>query len=399
MSVNLVVLKLIALAIGPAGLGAIGNLLSVLSVVMVFAGGGVANGIVKYVAQYRDRPRTTYRFIESALALGLATSSLVLLVCILAARPLADFLFSDPSLWWLSITLGITHFLCFVGTATIAIANGNKRSDIFAAISIIGYLATIPAAYLLINALGFSGAALALMCMAGCTGIPAAWFMVKSRLRPLLKARFHRTESLQLMRFSAMTLVSAVTFPVTEILVRQAIVARVDLESAGLWQAAIRLSGAILGFYTVFLATSYMPHLSAQSDPSVARRMVLAAVVRIGAIFAAVAALIYSLRSIVVPLLFSDKFAPLEAVLEWQLLGDFFRVCAYVIGFLVIARARLSLHIAAELLQYGLYGGLTLLVVRLGGGLPAILQAYAVSYALYFIVGVVWLETAGRKVV
>lgn len=397
MAVNLVVIKLIAVAIGPAGLGAIGNLLSVLSVVMVFAGGGIANGIVKYVAEHRGRTPSALRFVEAALALGIGASALVLLACCLAARPMALFLFGNGSLWWLSIALGITHFFCFIGTAVIAIANGSDRSDVFAGISIVAYLGTIPVAYALVAALGFSGAALALMCMAASTGLPAGWILLRSPLRRLLRIRFRRPETLLLLRFSAMTLVSAVSFPVTEILIRQAIVPRLGLDDAGLWQAALRLSGAILGFYTVFLATSYMPRLSSEPDPRVAQRIVLRSIVRVGFVFAVIALLVYGARSIVVPLLFSPEFAALEGVLAWQLLGDLMRVCAYVIGFLVIARAHLSLHIGAEVLQYAIYGGITLSVLAAGGDLTAVVQAYAASYAIYFLVGLIWLGIAGKR--
>ena len=397
MAVNLVVIKLIALAIGPAGLGAIGNLISVLSVVMVFAGGGIANGVVKYVAEYQNRPRVWFRFVEAAFALGIAVSGFAFAICVILARPLAIFLFRDPSLWWMSIALGLAHFLCFLGTVVIAIANGKRRSDIFAAISITAYLATIPIAYALIAAFGFAGAGLALMCMAGSTGIPAAWVILSSRLRFRLRVRFHRAETLLLLRFSTMTLVSAVTFPATEVLLRQTIISRLGLDDAGIWQAAIRLSGAVLGFFTVFLATSHLPRLSAQSDTELARRLILSSLVRIGSIFGLTAIVIYTGRSILVPLLYSEEFSALEVFLGWQLAGDLLRVCAYVIGFLVIARASLPLHIGTEILQYAIYGGITLAVLRGGGDLTAVARAYAASYAVYLLIGLAWLQIWGRR--
>lgn len=397
MLVNLVVIKLIAVAIGPVGLGAIGNLISVLTFVMVFAGGGVANGVTKYVAQHRGQPRIMLRFIESALALGISVSGVVFLVSLFAAEPIAQALFGTPTLWWLAPIFGFAHFSCFLGTTTIAIANGNQRSDIFAAISIFAYVGCIPVAYLLIEQFGFAGSAMALMAMAGCTGIPALWVALRSSLLRSVKLRFHGAELRLLLRFSGMAFASAVTFPLAEILIRTALTSQLGLADTGIWQASIRLSGAILGFYTVFLATSYMPRLSAITDTRASLSFVYSSLLRTGGAFAILAFAVYFSRSLIVPLLFSAEFRPLEPLLAWQLLGDFFRVSAYVIGFLVIARARLSLHIGAEIVQYTIYAGISLAIIHSGGDLSAVVQGYAASYAIYLIVGIVWLQTWGQN--
>jgi PST family polysaccharide transporter/antigen flippase len=397
MLVSLVIIKMIAVVLGPPGLGAIGNLLSVLSVVMVFAGGGIATGIAKYVAQYHKRPRRVLRLLETAFAIGFSVSGLILAISILAAQPIAVALFDTASLWWLSPMLGVAHFACFLGASTIAIANGQHRSDLFAAISISAYLGCIPAAFVLIRLFGFTGAAMALMLMAGCTALPSLWLLLRAPIRRVMRLRFHRPETGQLLRFSAMTLSSALTFPIAEILVRAAIIDELGLAQTGLWQASIRLSGAIMGFLTVYLATSYMPRLSALENPSVAFSFVRRTMMRIGLIFLLIALVLYAARKLVIPLLFSTAFAPLEPLLGWQLAGDLFRVSAYVIGFLVIARARLSLHIGAELLQYMLYAGISIAIVRGGGDLMDVVRGYALSYGLYFLITLSWLLLHGKR--
>lgn len=397
MVANLVVIKMIALALGPDGLGAIGNLISVLSIVMVFAGGGIANGIAKYSAEHQGRARPMFRLIETALAIGLSVSGTVMIVCIVAAVPISKALFASADLWWLVPLLGISHFAAFIGSSTIALANGHHRADLFAAISISAYLGSIVCAWALITLFGFVGASLALMVLAGSTAVPSLWLLLRSRLKRLLSVRFHKVEAQRLLRFSAMTLASAISFPVAEIVLRNSIIATLDLTQAGLWQASIRLSGAILGFYTVYLATSYMPHVSAEPDPEKALPFILRSLLRIGSIFAVIAVGIYLLRDFVIPLLFSDEFLPLAKVLGWQLLGDTFRVGAYCIGFVVIARARLALHIGAEILQYSLFILIGLACLHLGGSLEWVLKGYALSYGIYLLIGLAWLGIWGRR--
>jgi PST family polysaccharide transporter/antigen flippase len=396
MIASLVVLKMVSVEVGPQGLGAIGNLISFLSVVMVFAGGGIANGIIKYSAQYQTRPRSTIRLIESALALGLSVSGVVMLTCVVWAPQIAAALFSSQELWWLSPIVGFTHFFAFVGAFTIALANGHHRADLFAGISIVAYLASIASAWIFITLLGFAGAPMALMFLAGSTGIPASWLLLRTPVRRLICIRFHRHETLGLLRFSAMTLVSALSFPVVEVILRSSIAETLDLTQAGLWQASIRLSGAVLGFYTVYLATIFMPRVSVQSDSAATTQMVTVALVRVGGTFAAVALVLFLFRDLVITLLFSSDFLKLADVLGWQLLGDTLRTCSYVIGFVVIARARMSLHIGAELVQYTLFLASGLIALYVDPSLESFMKGYAISYAVYLAIGLIWFYRWGR---
>jgi PST family polysaccharide transporter/antigen flippase len=193
-----------------------------------------------------------------------------------------------------------------------------------------------------------------------------------------------------------MTLSSALTFPIVEIMLRSSIAHTLDLTQAGLWQASIRFSGAILGFYTVYLATIFMPRVSVQSDSVATTHMVTLTLARIGGTFMAVASVIYFFRDFVITLLFSADFIKLADVLGWQLLGDTLRTCSYVIGFVVIARARMALHISAELVQYALFLASGLIALYVDPSLEAVMKGYAISYAIYLTIGLIWFYRSGR---
>lgn len=397
MAVNLIVIKFIAILVGPAGLGALGNLMSATTMVSLFAGGGILNGITKYVAEFADRPAEQQRLLQSASAYGLAASAVVLLVCVLGRNELSVFLFGDQAKAWLIPLLGITHFLCFVSGAIVAIVNGRQQPGNFALITIVGYLGVTPLAFFLIRFFGTDGGAIALLAVASSTVLPALVVAVRSGLLAAMVPRIHRDNLARLFRYSCITAVSATAFPLTEIAIRTHLTERLDLASTGIWQGLARLSGAILGFYTVFLATSHMPRLSAITDPREATRVVLHTLSVVAPAFAAAAFLIYLLRSFIVPLLFSSAFLPMTDVIGWQLLGDLFRVCSYVVGFLGIAKAALKLHILAELIQCGLYLLFTLAALELGFGLREVAQAYALTYATYFLLSLIALRAYARR--
>jgi|AraplaCL_Col_mMS_1032034.scaffolds.fasta_scaffold01671_7 O-antigen/teichoic acid export membrane protein len=399
MAVNLLVVKMIAVFIGPSGMGVLGHFMSLTTMVSVFAGGGIGNGITKYVAEYRGKPVRSLRFIGAAAAYGLIFSLLIFCASVVFRTAISTALFGDQSYAWLLPVLGVAQLFCFVGTAVIAIANGQQKSALFAVISIVGYVGSLPFVYLLITCFGIQGAALALMLVISCTGIPALWIVARSPVTRLMSFRIRVSDARKLGRFSVMLIISASVFPMTEIAIRNHLIQLLGSEAAGLWQAMTRLSGAYLGFFSVFLATNFMPRLSGLLDVDAVVGEVRTMLVRIGLAFVVFACVLYFLQDLVIKLLFSDAFSGMSALFGWQLVGDFCRVLAYVIGFLGVAKAAVGLYIGAEVLQAGLYGTLTYLVLNHGGSLQQVAQVYALTYFVYLcitIAGLVLYQRGGR---
>ena len=384
MTANLVVVKMIAIYVGPVGFGLLGNFMSLITMTTVFAGGGINTGITRYVAQYKRTPRRLLRFLGASAIFGGAFSLLVGLVTLLGATPISQSLFGTGTFAWLVRCVGLAHLVAFIGSGVIAVGNGLQRPAEYAKITISGYLISLPVSWLLINRLGLSGAGLALLFVMSCTGLPAAVVALRSPLTRLVRPAIHRDDFFGLLRFSAMAITSAVAFPTAEITIRKQLLANLGASDTGLWQATSRLSGAYIGFFTVFLATYYMPKLASLVDARAQCRVVWRYLVVLGGGFAAFALMVFFARGVVIRLLFSDAFVDMSPLVGWQLLGDVFRVASYVIGFLGIARGTLWLYITAEVFQAGL---LTVLVTRALHANPALMSvqhAYVLTYAIYF---------------
>ncbi len=398
MMSSLAVIKLISIFTGPIGLGQLGFFMSLVSIITVFSGGGIANGVVKYVAEYKATPIKLIRFMNGAILYGGLFSASVLVVSIGFAHPLSALVFADATLWWLLPILGITQILAFVGIITVATVNGLGRQDIFAAITSVAYIGAISVSYGLISRMGVIGGALALATVAasvGCVSLIVVW---RSRIRRFLRPRYHARTFRSLSRFSLMMLSAALLFPATEILIRTQIVASSGLETAGLWQGLIRLSGSYIGFFAVYLGTTFVPILSSTTSMKTSKRLVIRQLFIIGGGFAVFGMLVFGFRGQVVQLVFSLEFMQITDVIAWQILGDFFRILSYVIGFMLVAKAATKLYIMAEFFQFGLYLALASLVIMRHGDLMQITRIYAASYAIYFCFMLVLFITYTRKV-
>lgn len=392
MLVALVIIKMIALQLGPSGLAELGNLMNAITVISVFAGGGIVTGIAKKVAEFNHRPHHMTRVIGSAFYYGLAFSVAIMAIGVVAAIPISRFLFGTTEYAWLSPCLGFAQFLCFIGMATIAIANGLRRSDLFAIITITGYLSALPPAFILIYLFGLPGAALALALSISCVALPALVVIIKSPITRNIRLRINRTDALMFFRFSLMALASAVLYPATEVLIRTNIISAMGTVDAGYWQAMTRLSGAYLGFFTMYLMATCMPTVSSLPHRQDVVKFTYSTIVRLGGSFLIAAILIYVFRNYIILILFSRSFIPMEELFIWQLVGDFFRISAYVIGIIGVAKAATKIYIIAELTQCLMYGGLAALIIHNGGNVVNIMQAYALSYFLYFCISFLALQ-------
>jgi O-antigen/teichoic acid export membrane protein len=397
MLANLVILKLIAVFFGPTGLGLLGNLMSITTMASVFAGGGIGSGITKYVAQYQHRPIRRTRFIGSAITYGMTFSLFILALTIIAARPLSIAILGNPEQIWLMPCIGVAQLLCFIGTASISVANGLQRSDIFAIISISAYVGVIPLAYLLIVSMGMAGAAIALLATISCTAFPAICYITKSASPSMFRFRVAKGDLGNLIRFSIMLLASAVFFPSAEIFIRNQIIAQLGFDQAGIWQALNRLSGAYLGFFTIFLSTHYMPRLSSLQKIKDLLDEVRRYLFGVGLAFLGFAFIVYMMRDYIIKLLFSSAFLAMGDLILVQLFGDFFRLLSYVIGFLCVAKAAVKLYVAAEIIQTGLYVTFSWLALKNGSVIDGIVYGYVLTYMLYFVSSLISLYVYTKK--
>ena len=80
IAAGLLVVKLLAVAWGPSGVGQAGNFRQLITVLGVMAGAGIFNGVTKYVAQYHQQPEALRRVVGTSSAIVLVFSSLLALV-------------------------------------------------------------------------------------------------------------------------------------------------------------------------------------------------------------------------------------------------------------------------------------------------------------------------------
>ncbi len=66
IAISLILVKLFALQFGLEGLGQAANFMTLITVLGAFAGGGIFNGVTKYVAEFEHEPQKLHRLFVTA---------------------------------------------------------------------------------------------------------------------------------------------------------------------------------------------------------------------------------------------------------------------------------------------------------------------------------------------
>ena len=132
--------------------------------------------------------------------------------------------------------------------------NGLQRNNEYAVVVVFGNFLSIILAYLLIVSHGVTGAVISLALPLVLPVLPALYIVFRCGLLRKVSFLSFSSDAVNLSRFTLMLLVSAICFPVVEILVRADIKNAVGVDAVGIWQALIRLSAAYLSFFSVFLS-------------------------------------------------------------------------------------------------------------------------------------------------
>lgn len=385
IAAGLLVVKLLAVAFGPGGIGLAGNFRQMVTVLGVLAGAGIFNGVTKYVAQYHDQPEQLRKVIGTSSAMVLSFSTLLAIIFMVAAKPISIGLFGHDHYQGLMRLIALVQMGIAWANLSLAIIKG-FRDAAGNALSLIGGSVIGVATYYLCYRLGgYQGALLGLALVPALVIIPAGIMLVRREHIPLsfLKPQWDNEYASSLGKFTIMALITSITLPVAYVMMRNLLAEYYNWDAVGIWQGVSSISDAYLQFITASFSVYLLPTLSKLTAKQDISREILRSLKFVLPAVATASLTVWLLRDFAIWLLFSDKFTAMRDLFAWQLIGDVLKVGAYVFGYLVIAKASLRFYILTEISQFALLTGFSRWLIPTHGALGAA-QAYMATYILYF---------------
>lgn len=377
--------KILAVYVGPVGYAALGQFQNAMQMITIFASGAINTGVTKYTAEYYQdeaRQHLVWRTAGTIVLIGsLATAVLVALF----NRPLASWFLKDASYGGVFLWFAVTLVLFTLNTLLLAVLNGKKEIARYVLANISGSIFALLITSVMVIRYGLYGALVALAIYQSLTFFvtlllcyKAPWFKIGHFFGGVDKSA-----ALNLAKYTAMALTSAVCLPLSHILVRNYLGETFGWPAAGYWEATWRLSTAYLMLVTTTLGVYYLPRLAELNLPAEIAREVRNGYKLILPVAALSGVLIYTLRDAIVGFLFTPDFLPMTELFAWQVLGDTLKIGSWILSYLMLGKAMFKLFMLSEIIFSAIFVMLTIFITS-EVGLKGVAIAHAVNYALYW---------------
>ncbi|BCS48553.1 LPS biosynthesis protein [Aeromonas jandaei] len=387
MAMGFVIAKVVAIYTGPTGMAMLGQVQSMVGSLNGIINSPVGSGVVRFTAEYKEQGfEKCAPWWRAALQWVLIISVITIPTGFLLARPIAGWLFQDKTLAWVVIVTVVMLPFTAIGTLFNSIINGQQLYRRYVGLGIVSALISGCVMLTMITLYGLLGALLSAAVQAALIGLV---MLIANLRQPWLKLHFwwggvEPKARKQMGGYMLMAITSALTVPISLILVRNILIAQVGWDAAGQWQAVYKISEVYLGVVTMALGTYYLPRLASLSGVDTIVEEIHNTTRVIIPVVAIMALGIYFLRDVLISLLFTDAFRSARELFSIQLTGDVIKIASWLYAYPMLSRGATKWFMITEItfslsfvfLSYTLVSKI---------GLKGAVVAYLINYALYFL--------------
>lgn len=384
MAVGFVIAKVVAVYTGPTGMAMLGQVQSMVGSLNGVVNAPVGSGIVRYTAeQHANGFDACSPWWRASLEWVLLISLIAIPLALLQAEHIARWLLHDQKLAWVVIAAVCILPFTAIGTLFTSVINGQQQYRRYVVLGMVSTLVSSGFMLVMIVRANIQGALLAATVQSGLIGI----VMLLANLRqPWFKLRYwwgvtDRSARKAIRGYMLMAITSALTVPISLILVRNILIDQVGWDAAGQWQAVWKISEVYLAVITMALGTYYLPKLSSLVGVNVIVSEIHKTAKLIIPIVALLALGIYLLRDVAIWLLFTKEFNSARDLFAIQLCGDVVKIASWLYAYPMLSRGATTWFISVEIVFSITFVGMTYFLVR-QVGLQGANIAYLVNYSL-----------------
>jgi len=387
MIVSIVKVKVLAVLLGPVGIGLMGLYLNIMGVAATLAGCGIASSGVRQVAACADEAKTL-SIVRRALWQG----SLLLGISGMAAlwllrEPVARWVFGDTTQTSAVAWLGIGILLTLLSGSQTALLQGLRRIGDLAKVSIVSAFVAAAAGIAAVYWLGEAGVLWFVLTAPAVNFVVASYYVAKlPRSHAAYDHAAIQQQWLAMLKLGIPLMAAGLLTLLTQLLVRSIVLRELGLEASGFFQAAWAISVTYVGFLLNAMAMDYYPRLTrAIGDHRNASRLVNEQAEMALLLAGPVLIAVITFAPWVIHLLYSQDFGPAAEMLRWQVLGDVLKLVSVPIVFIFLATGHGGIAIGVQCVWTAVYLGAVVLGLQKFGLIMAGV-GFWMGYLIYFIV-------------
>ena len=366
--VSLVRNKLIAVLLGPNGMGLASLFNTTVNFISQATNFGISFSAVKHVSELFERgdEAAIAHFVKVVRAWALLTALIGMLVCVVVGPLLSDYTFAwgDHTLHFILLAPAVG--LMAITGGEMAILKGARQLRSLAVIQIFNVLAALVISIPIYYFYNQTGIVPVIVLMA----LTSMLLTIRHsyRLYPLQLSGANGVlgEGMAMVRLGVAFVVAGVLGSGAEMLIRSYLnVVSGDLDVVGLYNAGFMLTITYAGMVFSAMETDYFPRLSSVNSDVAATNLTVNRQIEVSLLIVSpmLAALIIGLP-ILIPLLFSSKFLPMVGMAQLSVFAMYIKAVSLPVSYLTLAKGDSVGYMVLE----AIYDVLLVLLIIFGYG-------------------------------
>ena len=345
-------MKVVAMLLGPAGIGLLGIYNNLQQMVGNAAGLGMSSSGVREIASASGDAETLSRVSRVLLSAHLVQGALAMIAVWGLRHQLAEGIVGDATLSTEIGLVGVAVLLMLVASAHTALLRGLRRIGDLGKVTVLGAIVATSFGLLAVWWLGRSGLIWFLLVQPLANYLAALYFIRK------LPQRTNRA-SLSIgeiwciwkpmARLGLAFMFGALATTTTLLLVRAIITQEAGLVAVGYFAASWGITMTYVGFLLGAMGADYYPRLTEVIHDRRAANNLMNDQAQLSlAIGGPVLLALIGWAPCLITLLYSDDFGPAASLLQWQTVGNVFKLASWALSFAIVAGAHSRIYLLME---------------------------------------------------
>ncbi|XOD68499.1 MAG: O-antigen translocase [Flavobacteriales bacterium AspAUS03] len=392
MFTGLLSVKIISIWTGAGGVVLAGQFKNFLGVLQTVSGLGMDAAVTKYIAEYKDDPLKQKKIVGSSFCILMVISLIIAFLLMVFSNSVSTYLFGIQEYSSIIQVLGCVLLFFSLKFWLSAIASGKKYYTFSIIINITTSLLTLIFSSIFIFFFKEYGLLLSLVLIEIILFLLAVFLIRKRKIFTWsiadLYYGYDRVFTKKLLSFTLMIVVSTLAGPPVNIFIRRYLIEKVSLNSAGIWEGMNRISNVYLVLIISTLRLYYFPRLSEIKTLQALKKEVLLIFKILLPPLLLFLITIFYLKKLVISILFTSDFQSMEVLFLPQMIGDFFEVSSWILVFLMMAKAKVKMHVFSSAIAGGSFLLLSILLIDMYG-MEGATYSYAMSRFFWLIINLI----------
>lgn len=385
-AISLARVKLVAILLGPTGVGLIGLYTSAIGLVGVVSGLGVPSSAVREIvrAYSKDDVEEAARTVLILRRVCWATGLFDWALAVLFREPISSLMTGSTQYAGTIALLGSTLLFGAISSGQLALLQGLRRIGDLTRANMLGALLGSIVTVLIYFALREAGIVPAMVAVAFVSLGCSYWFARRVAVAPLSVGWGETWRGFRrLVGLGIALMWGAIVVAGVDMFTRSIITRKSGIDSAGIYQAAWALSGVFASFVLSAMGADFYPRLTATIHDREQAARVVNEQTEIGVLLALpglLAALAFA--PLAIKLLYTQQFLAAGDLLPWLALGVFGQVVSWPLGFVQLAMGASRWFAATQTIFGAIQALLTLWLVE-RSGIVGSAYAFAATHGFY----------------